>query len=820
MTAGTAYFGLASTAKTGGAFSNTLSLTGGIAIFRWQGEYTVDASKITGGAGELCFGGNGPDAHHGKLIPGASGTASFTVGELSTRGTTLTIESGVTVNAERLRTSDSNTAVSVVNVDGTLNVTGSNNSSTTDASFLLAHWSNGTSTLNVNDGGVINSLNANVVINWDGTSTLNVKNGGTMNVRGLDMNVSKGTGNKGTFNLETGGTINVGVGGIDNSAGKNVNLGAGTVGALADWSSTGVLTLNGGDTGTTFNTNAQKITINGNLGGSGALNVAGGGTLEIASAAEIGTRKVSVAEGTTLSFASTGANTLDSATTTISGRLNVNSGANVGVNGSIAVGGFSVNTLNTLVSGAGNTMTVQGSNLADAVTARVSGGTVALEKPGEALIASKGAALRLDASRISGVAEGGSVTTWEDTSGSGRDATATGTISYTATDATTGNPALVFSTGGDSSFSFDRITGIKAAFWVLKECAAESNRGHTFLLGDAETYHFHSGTAGQMLNSNAMSSVRQGTWLVNGSTVAPENTTLTADAWSLISFQQQANSTESLRANTFSRDRTIGDRSWNGSASELLIFTESLTDEETRIINAYLNDKWNLGGTGEYFDIAYTAPNVTLDVTDDTTLDASGFNSVSMKAIQVASGKTLSVTQTRDAQWTLDAFTGNLTLTGGDFASNGTKFNIGSDTEAGMLTFSNSAALTNGVINIDIFSTDFFTGFDQILAEDTLDVTGAQFNITFDDTYTPTSDDYFDIAISNLSENGILGFNADAFTFDGAGLWAASLVGDGSIIRISADATSAVPEPSSWALLILGGISLAWFGRRRFACLK
>ena len=84
----------------------------------------------------------------------------------------------------------------------------------------------------------------------------------------------------------TGGTMTVGSGGIVNTGQGNnyFNAGATTIGATAPWSSSMPMTLNDAATGTTFDTTGGNITLSGALGGGGALNKAGAGTLTLTTA--------------------------------------------------------------------------------------------------------------------------------------------------------------------------------------------------------------------------------------------------------------------------------------------------------------------------------------------------------------------------------------------------------------------------------------------------------------------------------------------------------------------------------------------------------
>jgi fibronectin-binding autotransporter adhesin len=87
----------------------------------------------------------------------------------------------------------------------------------------------------------------------------------------------------GIYNL-TGGNLYVGSGGMITSGGYQINLGGGTIGAEAGWSSSLNMTLTGTGGPVTFSPAGNTITLSGVLSGLGGLTVAGSGTLELSGA--------------------------------------------------------------------------------------------------------------------------------------------------------------------------------------------------------------------------------------------------------------------------------------------------------------------------------------------------------------------------------------------------------------------------------------------------------------------------------------------------------------------------------------------------------
>jgi fibronectin-binding autotransporter adhesin len=89
------------------------------------------------------------------------------------------------------------------------------------------------------------------------------------------------------------------------SGNYDINLGGGTVGAEASWSSSLNMNLTGSNGPVTFDTVGNHITLSGTLSGNGGLIVTGSGTLEL-SGANTYTGDTTVNAGSTLQFDVTG----------------------------------------------------------------------------------------------------------------------------------------------------------------------------------------------------------------------------------------------------------------------------------------------------------------------------------------------------------------------------------------------------------------------------------------------------------------------------------------------------------------------------------
>ena len=127
------------------------------------------------------------------------------------------------------------------------------------------------------------------------------------NVGNLDLGTLTSDG-YGEYDL-TGGSIYIGSGGIttyNNNYG--INLGGGTVGAEANWTSSLNMTLTGNNGPVTFNPAGSNITLSGVLSGSGGLTVDGSGVLELSGANKY-TGDTTVNTGSTLQLDVTGSST-------------------------------------------------------------------------------------------------------------------------------------------------------------------------------------------------------------------------------------------------------------------------------------------------------------------------------------------------------------------------------------------------------------------------------------------------------------------------------------------------------------------------------
>ena len=151
-------------------------------------------------------------------------------------------------------------------------------------------------------------------------------------------------------------------------------------------------------------------------------------------------------------------------------------------------------------------------------------------------------------------------------------------------DLSSNKPALLFDDNGSNSFEFNDISNIRTLFFKL-EYSSTANQVLAYLLGSDTNYDFHAGSSGVFFNTQYCSPfITNGTIKLNNSNVAantkiPEN-----------SFVFSINTTGNLLADRISKDRYFPDRGWQGTYSELLIFSDVIDNLTTSNINQNLID--------------------------------------------------------------------------------------------------------------------------------------------------------------------------------------------------------------------------------------
>jgi len=183
----------------------------------------------------------------------------------------------------------------------------------------------------------------------------------------------------------------------------------------------------------------------------------------------------------------------------------------------------------------------------------------------------------------------GKVSLWRDLSGRGNDLAQAGAAAQPSfvPDAQAGLPVVRFDGVDDGLLFKSRLTTMRSVFWVIREDAA-ATPNYRFLLGDYNSYDFHSGAARQLWSSYTSSAIRSGETRLNGVAVDGLNTNRPTSL-SLVSVV----TTDAVKADAFTRDRGYG-RTWWGDLAELVVYDRALTPTERKAVEDHLALKYAL----------------------------------------------------------------------------------------------------------------------------------------------------------------------------------------------------------------------------------
>ena len=201
-----------------------------------------------------------------------------------------------------------------------------------------------------------------------------------------------------------------------------------------------------------------------------------------------------------------------------------------------------------------------------------------------------GLELHLDADAITGLVDGGNLSSWPDMSVHNRNATQS-TVSrrplYKA-DVLNGKPVVRFD-GIDDYLSFSEVANIRTVFWVIKE-DADASSADRCLLGHSSAKYFHRGHPKEIWSSAyTEDEVLDGVTKLNGSVVDGRATDVPND-FAIISVVTTGN----CKANQLTRDRGFEGRVWQGDIAEIIIYSRVLTKHEEVEVGAYLLEKYNI----------------------------------------------------------------------------------------------------------------------------------------------------------------------------------------------------------------------------------
>jgi len=377
LSGGSLYIGAGGITTAGGASRYAINLGGGTvgAYQSWSSSLNMNLTNLNGSvtfdtmnnAIEL----SGALSGSGGLIKVGSGTLTLggtnAILSWDLNGGTTTLTGNTTINGDggRIYVADGDAVADCnatldIQPGAVLDIIGSYGDT-----FVIGR-DGGSGTVNQN-GGTFTFNPANNGTIWLGatgnsaTRSAYNMNGGLLNMSGNTLGIGLGAGvlitglvnqvsgvitnvgnlwvgwgnGQGIYSL-SGGSIYIGTNGITTTSGDYVvNLGGGTVGAEANWTSSLNMTLTGFNGPVTFNPAGNTIALSGTLSGPCGLTVTGGGTLDL-SGANTYAGDTTVNAGSTLELDQTGSS---------AGAFHLASGATLNLNfsGTYAVDGCSTN---------------------------------------------------------------------------------------------------------------------------------------------------------------------------------------------------------------------------------------------------------------------------------------------------------------------------------------------------------------------------------------------------------------------------------------------------------------------------------------------
>jgi len=176
------------------------------------------------------------------------------------------------------------------------------------------------------------------------------------------------------------------------------------------------------------------------------------------------------------------------------------------------------------------------------------------------------------------ISDGDSIGVWSDKAGGDHNATAGGSPTFSSLGLNNRN-AVSFDS--DDRFSFNEISNIRTVFWVVQRTPSNS---FNFVLGHQTASDFH--PKENRIWYDSAGPVKGGTTRLNGTLVNGSEESIPTSPFILSMV-----STGDAKASKISQDRGYG-RYWRGLISEILIFSEVLSQNQVADIEKYLAEKW------------------------------------------------------------------------------------------------------------------------------------------------------------------------------------------------------------------------------------
>jgi hypothetical protein len=224
--------------------------------------------------------------------------------------------------------------------------------------------------------------------------------------------------------------------------------------------------------------------------------------------------------------------------------------------------------------------------------------------------APSGVIFRLDASQITGVANGANITTWADVSGNNDNATASGTVTY-KTNALNGMPGIYFNGGVNYLTLANVIPSEAITVYVVEQQTGDAYMLYNGATGTGQVRVYQSG--------NSVMSTYDGTNNPQSSTmsVASGGTDILAYVFSgatgTVSFYEKGISHGSGACNQNQGLQYIGSNTsghpqyLNGYIYEMIVVGSAQTSTQIAAMNTYLADKWTAAQQDHLYTSAFEA---------------------------------------------------------------------------------------------------------------------------------------------------------------------------------------------------------------------